>query len=428
MGLQFKNPIGLAAGLDKNGDYIDALAALGFGFIEIGTLTPKPQSGNDKPRLFRLIKEKAIINRMGFNNKGIYYAKKKLAQLNYQGVLGINLGKNKDTPNENAADDYLQGMRELWQYASYFTINISSPNTQGLRELQEKKHLQHLLQQLKNEQQKIFAIQKKYVPLVVKISPDLSDAAILELAQVLLEEKIDGVIATNTTLARDKIANTKLAEQAGGLSGAPLSERNTAIIKVLANFLKGRIPIIASGGVMEAVVMRACDITFAFRLILIGVCIVIILGPSIYSVGIAVGIGVLPMFARLARAEVLEEMERDYVKASRGMGGTDLFIVLRHIIPNIAATMVVQLASAVSGAVLIASALDFLGMGTQPPLPSWGNMLQASRLYLSQSPTYALAPGIALTVFVIGINVFAAALTNALDPRIRTEILMERGK
>jgi len=181
-------------------------------------------------------------------------------------------------------------------------------------------------------------------------------------------------------------------------------------------------------GVLEAVVMRACDIAFAFPLILIGVCIVIILGPSIYSVGIAVGIGVLPMFARLARAEVLEEMERDYVKASRGMGGTDLFIVLRHIIPNIAATMVVQLASAVSGAVLIASALDFLGMGTQPPLPSWGNMLQASRLYLSQSPTYALAPGIALTVFVIGINVFAAALTNALDPRIRTEILRERGK
>lgn len=252
MGLQFKNPIGLAAGLDKNGDYIDALAALGFGFIEIGTLTPKPQSGNDKPRLFRLIKEKAIINRMGFNNKGIYYAKKKLAQLNYQGVLGINLGKNKDTPNENAADDYLQGMRELWQYASYFTINISSPNTQGLRELQEKKHLQHLLQQLKNEQQKIFATEKKYVPLVVKISPDLSDAAILELAQVLLEEKIDGVIATNTTLAREKISHTKLADQAGGLSGAPLSERNTAIIKVLANFLKGRIPIIASGGVMDA--------------------------------------------------------------------------------------------------------------------------------------------------------------------------------
>ncbi len=204
-----------------------------------------------------------------------------------------------------------------------------------------------------------------------------------------------------------------------------------ALTAVLSGGLIGIILGIASGyyrGWFDALVMRICDIAFAFPLILIGICTVIILGPSIVSVGIAVGIGVLPSFARLARAEVLEEMDRDFVKASRGMGGSDVFIVIRHIIPNIAATLVVQLAGAVSGAVVIASALDFLGIGTQPPMPSWGNMLQASRLYLNQNPSYALAPGVALTIFVIGINILAAALTNSLDPRIRTEILKGRRK
>jgi ABC-type dipeptide/oligopeptide/nickel transport system permease subunit len=202
-----------------------------------------------------------------------------------------------------------------------------------------------------------------------------------------------------------------------------------ALTAVMSGGTIGIVLGIAAGyyrGWFDALVMRICDIAFAFPLILIGICTVIILGPSIVSVGIAVGIGVMPSFARLARAEVLEEMDRDFVKASRGMGGTDVFIVIRHIIPNIAATLVVQLASAVSGAVVIASALDFLGIGTQPPMPSWGNMLQASRLYLNQNPSYALAPGIALTIFVIGINILAAALTNALDPRIRTEILKGR--
>ena len=202
-----------------------------------------------------------------------------------------------------------------------------------------------------------------------------------------------------------------------------------ALTAVMSGGTIGIVLGIAAGyyrGWFDALVMRICDIAFAFPLILIGICTVIILGPSIVSVGIAVGIGVMPSFARLARAEVLEEMDRDFVKASRGMGGTDVFIVIRHIIPNIAATLVVQLASAVSGAVVIASALDFLGIGTQPPMPSWGNMLQASRLYLNQNPSYALAPGVALTIFVIGINIFAAALTNALDPRIRTEILKGR--
>lgn len=204
-----------------------------------------------------------------------------------------------------------------------------------------------------------------------------------------------------------------------------------ALTAVLSGGTIGIVLGIAAGyyrGWFDTIIMRLCDIAFAFPLILIGVCTVIILGPSIVSVGIAVGIGVMPSFARLARAEVLEEMDRDFVKASRGMGGTDVFIVARHIIPNIAATLVVQLATAVSGAVVIASALDFLGIGTQPPMPSWGNMLQASRLYLYQNPSYALSPGVALTVFVIGINIFAAALTNALDPRIRTEILKGRRK
>lgn len=199
-----------------------------------------------------------------------------------------------------------------------------------------------------------------------------------------------------------------------------------AITAVLSGGSVGTALGIAAGyyrGVVEMLVMRVCDVAFAFPLILIGVCTVIVLGPSIFSVGIAVGIGIFPMFARLARAEVLEEMDRDYVKASRGMGASDLYITVRHLIPNISATIVVQLATAVSGAIIIASALDFLGMGTQPPMASWGNMLQASRLYLGQAPAYALAPGIALTAFVIGINMFAAALTNALDPRIRTEIL-----
>lgn len=204
-----------------------------------------------------------------------------------------------------------------------------------------------------------------------------------------------------------------------------------AITAVLSGGSVGIALGIAAGyyrGIIDMLVMRFCDVAFAFPLILIGVCTVIVLGPSIFSVGFAVGIGIMPSFARLARAEVLEEMERDYVKASRGMGASDLYIVARHLLPNISATVVVQLATAVSGAVIIASALDFLGIGTQPPMPSWGNMLQASRLYLAQSPSYALAPGVALTVFVIGINMFAAALTNALDPRIRTEILKGRRK
>lgn len=179
-------------------------------------------------------------------------------------------------------------------------------------------------------------------------------------------------------------------------------------------------------GAVEALIMRICDVAFAFPLILIGICAVVVLGPGVISVGLAVGIGVTPMFARLARAEVLEEMSRDYVKASRGMGATPLWVVLRHIVPNIATTMVVQMATAISSAIVIASALDFLGMGTQPPAASWGNMLQASRQYLANNPVFAISPGVILTVFVLGVNLFAAALTNALNPRIRTKLLRSR--
>ncbi len=251
MGLNFPNRVGLAAGLDKNADYIDALASLGFGFIEIGTVTPKPQTGNPKPRLFRLTKHEAIINRMGFNSKGVAYVKNNLMKMRYRGILGVNIGKNKETPNEKAIDDYLIGFRELWPYASYITINISSPNTPGLRELQESHFLKTLLSALKQEQHRISISQQKYVPLVLKISPDLSDEALRELSQIMLENKMDGVIATNTTIERKGVEDSPYAKEAGGLSGAPLRARSTQVIRELHHILQNNIPIIASGGIMD---------------------------------------------------------------------------------------------------------------------------------------------------------------------------------
>lgn len=251
LGLTFPNPVGLAAGLDKNADYVDALAALGFGFIEIGTVTPKPQVGNPQPRLFRLIKEDAIINRMGFNNEGIEHVIRRLEQTQYRGILGINIGKNKDTPLDHAIDDYLIGFQQLWKFASYITINISSPNTPGLRDLQQGDFLSALLTALKKEQTSIVQAQQKYVPLVVKISPDLSEQAVHELADILLQQKIDGVIATNTTISREGVENSPYVNEAGGLSGKPLQARSTLVIKQLHTILQDNIPIIASGGVMD---------------------------------------------------------------------------------------------------------------------------------------------------------------------------------
>ncbi|MGZ5622273.1 MAG: quinone-dependent dihydroorotate dehydrogenase [Methylobacter sp.] len=252
MGLGFKNPVGLAAGLDKNGDYINALAALGFGFVEIGTVTPRPQPGNPKPRLFRLPEHQAIINRMGFNNLGIDHLLAQVKQSDYSGILGINIGKNFDTPIENAADDYLIGLRKAYTSASYITINISSPNTKNLRQLQQGDEIKSLISALKEEQLKLQQEHSKYTPLALKIAPDLTAEEIAHIAGLLLEFEIDGVIATNTTIARDMIADHPLAHEAGGLSGAPVKQQSTFVVRELAAKLNGKIPIIAAGGILSA--------------------------------------------------------------------------------------------------------------------------------------------------------------------------------
>jgi dihydroorotate dehydrogenase len=251
MGLSFPNAVGLAAGFDKNGDYIDALAMLGFGFIEIGTITPRPQEGNPRPRLFRLTPEEAIINRLGFNNKGVEHLVKAVQKISFRGILGINIGKNRDTPLEKAVDDYLYCWRRVAPYASYITLNISSPNTPELRNLQHGNHLSSLLYSLKKEQALFAATQQKYVPLVVKLAPDLTVEELERIAEQLLAEKIDGVIATNTTLSREEILSSPYAAQAGGLSGKPLSQRSTTVIKNLYRCLEDKIPIIASGGIVS---------------------------------------------------------------------------------------------------------------------------------------------------------------------------------
>jgi len=252
MGLQFPNPLGLAAGLDKNGEYIDALAALGFGFIEVGTVTPRPQHGNLLPRLFRLPEHEAIINRMGFNNKGVDYLVEQLKKTRFKGILGVNIGKNRDTAIENAVTDYLYVLRRIISFASYITINISSPNTENLRQLQHGELLQDLLQALKAEQALFFANHNKYVPLVVKISPDLMLEELTQMCRIFLAEKIDGIIATNTTINRDGVELSPLAAETGGLSGKPLGIRATEIIKKLHMLLEDKIPIIGCGGISSA--------------------------------------------------------------------------------------------------------------------------------------------------------------------------------
>lgn len=252
MGLDFPNPIGLAAGLDKNGEYLDTLAALGFGFIEIGTITPRPQPGNPQPRLFRIPSANAIINRLGFNNHGVDKLIENVKRSDYQGILGINIGKNFDTPIENAADDYLICLRKVYCYASYVTINISSPNTKNLRQLQDAEALDHLLKALKNEQEKLTEQHGQYKPLAVKIAPDLEPSQIDEIAALLVKHHIDGVIATNTTLSRVGVENQPQSQEAGGLSGAPLTKKSTEVIRQLHATLQGAIPIIGVGGIMSA--------------------------------------------------------------------------------------------------------------------------------------------------------------------------------
>ena len=251
MGLTFSNPVGLAAGLDKNGDCIDGLAALGFGFIEIGTITPLPQSGNPKPRLFRLPEANAIINRMGFNNDGVDKLIANVKRAKYQGILGINIGKNAVTPIENAADDYLTCLRKVYPYASYITVNISSPNTKNLRQLQDEEALTRLLSALKGEQQKLADTHGKYVPIALKIAPDMESDQLKQIAALLMQHQIDAVIATNTTLSRVGVEGMPHGEEAGGLSGAPVREKSTEVIRQLSAELQGALPIIGAGGILN---------------------------------------------------------------------------------------------------------------------------------------------------------------------------------
>ncbi len=250
MGLDFPNPVGLAAGLDKNGAHINALAQLGFGFLEIGTVTPRPQPGNPRPRLFRIPQAKAIINRMGFNNVGVDKLLENIQQAHYQGILGINIGKNADTPLQYAVDDYLIGLRKVYPHASYITVNISSPNTKQLRQLQNETQLEQLLSALKTEQTRLSDQHGRYTPLAIKIAPDLEPDQIATIASLLLKHHIDAVIATNTTTARDGLDHLPHSDEQGGLSGAPLTERSTAIIRQLATHLQHAIPIIGAGGIM----------------------------------------------------------------------------------------------------------------------------------------------------------------------------------
>ncbi|EGQ7934246.1 quinone-dependent dihydroorotate dehydrogenase [Vibrio vulnificus] len=249
MGLTFRNPVGLAAGLDKNGECIEAFDAMGFGFVEVGTVTPRAQSGNDKPRLFRLVGAEGIINRMGFNNLGVDNLIENVKKAKYSCVLGINIGKNKDTPIEKGAEDYLICMEKVYEYAGYIAVNISSPNTPGLRTLQYGEALDELLVELKRKQAELEEKHGKYVPLALKIAPDLTDDEICQICQSLINNKIDGVIATNTTLDRTMVEGMKHAQEAGGLSGRPLQSRSTEVVRLLRKELQGNIPIIGVGGV-----------------------------------------------------------------------------------------------------------------------------------------------------------------------------------
>lgn len=256
MGLTFKNPLGLAAGLDKNGECIDALGAMGFGSIEIGTVTPRPQPGNDKPRIFRLVDAEGLINRMGFNNLGVDNLVENVKKAHFDGVLGINIGKNKDTPVEQGKDDYLICMEKVYPYAGYIAINISSPNTPGLRTLQYGEALDDLLSGIKNKQLELQQKHQKYVPVAVKIAPDLLPEELIQVADSLVRHNIDGVIATNTTLDRSLVQGMKHCDETGGLSGRPLQLKSTEIIRMLSAELNGRLPIIGVGGIDSVIAAR----------------------------------------------------------------------------------------------------------------------------------------------------------------------------
>jgi len=253
MGITFPNPVGLAAGLDKNGDYFNALGAMGFGFVEIGTITPRPQAGNPKPRLFRIPEAQAIINRMGFNNKGVDHLVAQVKRRRYKGILGINIGKNATTPVENAADDYVKCMQKVYAHADYITVNVSSPNTQGLRDLQFGDSLNRLLETIKIEQSNLQAEYGRYVPVAVKIAPDMDNDSMIQVAQSLLAQNIDGVIATNTTIGREGVEQYDTSKETGGLSGFPVRDKSTRVIRVLHAELGNQLPIIGVGGITDGV-------------------------------------------------------------------------------------------------------------------------------------------------------------------------------
>ncbi len=251
MGLVFPNPLGLAAGMDKEGCCVDAFGDLGFGFVEVGTVTPRSQPGNPRPRLFRLPEHQAIINRMGFNNSGVEALVERVRRRRFRGVLGVNIGKNFDTPLERAGDDYLACMRSAWGVADYLAVNISSPNTKGLRDLQEKSALKNLLDGLRAEQLRLTESMGRYVPVAVKIAPDLDAEQLKQIAELLAETGMDGVIATNTTISRDAVAGHPRAGEAGGLSGAPVRKRSTEVIAALRQQLGSDYPIIGVGGIFS---------------------------------------------------------------------------------------------------------------------------------------------------------------------------------
>jgi dihydroorotate dehydrogenase len=251
-GLEFPNPVGLAAGLDKNGEHIDALLALGFGFVEIGTVTPRPQAGNPKPRMFRLPDQQAVINRLGFNNAGVDALVRNVERAQRKGgLLGINIGKNKETPNEIAEGDYMYCLSRVYELADYVTVNISSPNTAGLRELQEEQALRRLVSILRDEQERLGAKHGRRIPMLVKIAPDLSDPDIEACARVLTELEVDGVIATNTTVSRIAIEGVRGAEEAGGLSGRPLMGPSTTVLRMMRTRLPESIPLVGVGGILS---------------------------------------------------------------------------------------------------------------------------------------------------------------------------------
>ncbi|MCX4164516.1 MULTISPECIES: quinone-dependent dihydroorotate dehydrogenase [Paraburkholderia] len=257
MGLNFRNPVGLAAGLDKDGACVDGLAALGFGFIEVGTVTPRAQPGNARPRMFRLPQANALINRMGFNNAGVDQFVRNVQAARYRGVLGLNIGKNADTPIERAAEDYLYCLERVYPFASYVTINISSPNTKNLRQLQGAGELDALLAALKDKQQRLADLHGKLVPLALKIAPDLDDEQIKSIAGTLLQHRIEGVIATNTTLARNAVAGLPHADEAGGLSGRPVFDASNEVIRKLRSEVGETVPIIGVGGIFSGDDARA---------------------------------------------------------------------------------------------------------------------------------------------------------------------------